>query len=151
SPTLPPSAVRREGLINAILGGESVSVVELSSALQITFRSSDPKQAALIANAIADAYVQDQINAKSQATIKTSQWLADRLQELSSQMQSSDAAVQEYKSENNINETQGGGSVLDQQLAQLNAQLVAARSDLAEAQAKYEQAKQLQASGKAED
>ena len=40
----------------------------------------DPKQAAQIANAIADAYVQDQINAKTQATQKTSQWLADRLQ-----------------------------------------------------------------------
>jgi exopolysaccharide transport family protein len=151
SPALSPSAQRREALINAILGGESVTVLELSSALQITYRSSDPKQAAQIANAIADAYVQDQINAKTQATQKTSQWLADRLQELSGQMQTGDAAVQEYKADNNINETQGGGSVLEQQLGQLNAQLVAARSDAAEAQAKYNQAKQLQVTGKAED
>jgi len=151
NPILPPKAQRREALINSILGSETVTVLELSSALQITFRSSDPKRAAQIANAIADAYVQDQVSAKLQATQKTSQWLADRLQELSSQMQASDAAVQEYKSDNNINETQNGGSVVDQQLAQLNAQLVSARSDLAEAQAKYEQAKQLQASGKAQD
>ncbi len=142
---------RREGLVNELIGSESVTSIGRSSALQITYRSSDPKEAADMANAIADAYVEDQINTKFEATQKTSQWLADRLQELSTQMQSVDAAVQEYKAANNINETPGGGSVLDQQLAQLNAQLVTARSDLAEAQAKYAQARQLQASGKAED
>lgn len=145
------AAQRREGLINALMGGESVSAVEMSSAMQVTYRATDPHEAAEIANAIADAYVQEQVTAKSEATQKTSQWLADRLQQLSSQMQTGDAEVQEYKAENNITETQNGQSVLDQQLGQLNAQLVTARSDLAEAQAKYAQAKQLQASGKAED
>ena len=142
---------RRENLINELLGSETVTSIGRSSALQITYRSSDPKEAADIANAIADAYVEDQLTAKFEATQKTSQWLADRLQELSAQMQSVDVAVQEYKAANNITETPGGGSVLDQQLGQLDAQLVTARSDLAEAQAKYAQARQLQASGKAED
>lgn len=145
------AAERREDLINALLGGESVSAVEMSSAMQITYRATSPQQAADIANAIADAYVQGQLNAKSEATQKTSQWLADRLQQLSAQMQASDAEVEQYKAANNLSETQNGQSVLDQQLAQLNAQLVTARSDLAEAQAKYAQAKQLQASGRAED
>ena len=147
----PSRAARREALVNELLGNETVTVIEMSSALQITYRSSDPKRAADITNAIANAYVEDQINAKLQATQKTSQWLADRLQELSTQMQAGDAAVQEYKSENNINETQNGDSLLGQQLAQLNAQLVGARSDLAGAQAKYAQARQLQAAGKAQD
>jgi capsular exopolysaccharide synthesis family protein len=145
------AAQRREDLIEMLLGGEKVGAVEMSSALQIGFRSTSPQQAAQIANAIADAYVQQQVTTKSQATQKTSQWLADRLQQLSSQMQAADAEVQEYKIANNITETASGGSVLDQQLAQLNTQLVTARSDLAEAQAKYAQAKQLQASGRAED
>jgi capsular exopolysaccharide synthesis family protein len=66
-------------------------------------------------------------------------------------MQGADAAVQQYKAEHDINETATGGSLLDQQLAQLNGQLVAARSDLAAAQASYAQVRAMQASGRAED
>lgn len=142
---------RRERIINGLLAAETVTVLGRSSAIQITFRSSNPQKAADTANAIADAYVEDQLNAKFEATQKTSQWLADRLQQLSAQMQAVDAAVQEYKAEHNITETANGGSVLDLQLAQLNAQLVDAKSNLAEAQAKYAQVRQLQASGRAED
>jgi len=144
-------ADRRESLISQLLGGETVTSLGRSSTLEISYRSSDPHEAAERANAIADAYVEDQLAAKFQATQKTSQWLADRLQELSTQMQTVDVQVQQYKAEHNITESSTGGSVLDQQLAQLNGQLVTARSDLAEAQAKYAQAKQLQASGKAQD
>lgn len=142
---------RREGLIDGLLGSETVSEIGVSSAMEITYRDPDPDRAAALANAIADAYVEDQLNAKFEATQKASQWLADRLQQLSAQMQSADAAVQQYKAENSITETQGGDSLLDQQLVQLNGQLVAARSALAEAQAKYARVKALQASGRAED
>ncbi|MGH6827645.1 MAG: GumC family protein [Rhizomicrobium sp.] len=142
---------QREALVNGLLGAETVTSVGRSSALQVAFRSASPQNAADTANAIANAYVEEQLNAKFQATQKTSQWLADRLDKLSSQMQAVDAAVQEYKAQNNITEMPNGGSVLDQQVAQLNTQLVIARSNLAEAQAKYAQARQLQASGRAED
>lgn len=142
---------RRERLINSLLAAETVTVLGRSSAIEITYRSSDPQKAADTANAIADAYVEDQLNAKFEATQKTSQWLADRLQQLSAQMQTVDAAVQEYKAEHNITETATGGSVLDQQLAELNGQIVNARSDLAAAQAKYNQVREMQAAGRAED
>jgi len=148
---LSSTAARREDLIGMLLGGERVNAIEMSSALQIGFRSTNPHLSAQVANAIADAYVQQQVTVKSQATQKTSQWLADRLQALSSQMQAVDAEMQEYKIANNITEAANGQSFLDQQLAQLNGQLVTARSDLAQAQAKYAQAKQLQASGRAQD
>lgn len=142
---------RLNGAIDGLLDAETVTQVGRSSAMLVTFRSPDPAKAASIANAIADAYVDDQLNAKFEATQKTSQWLADRLQNLSAQMQTADAAVQQYKAEHNITETAGGGSILDQQLAQLNGQLVVARSNLAEAQAKYSRVRTLQASGRAED
>lgn len=142
---------RRDGIISSLLAAETVIELGRSSAMNITFRSADPGQAAATANAIADAYVEDQLNAKFEATQKTSQWLADRLQQLSSQTQAADAAVQEYKADNNITETVGGGSIVDQQLAQLNGQLVGAKSDLAAAQAKYARVRALQASGQAED
>lgn len=142
---------RRNRIIDALLDAETVTLLGRSSAMNITFRSPDAERSAMMANTIADAYVDDQLNAKFEATQKTSQWLADRLQQISSQMQAADAAVQQYKAENNITETQGGGSIVDQQMGQINGQLVIAKSELAAAQAKYAKVKALAASGRAED
>ncbi len=142
---------RRNSIIDGLLDAETVTALGRSSAMKITYRSDNADKSAAMANAIADAYVDDQLNAKFEATQKTSQWLADRLEQLQSQMQAADAAVQQYKADNNITETVGGGSVIDQQLGELNGQLILAKSQLAEAQAKYARVKALAANGQAED
>ncbi|MDE2465251.1 MAG: polysaccharide biosynthesis tyrosine autokinase, partial [Alphaproteobacteria bacterium] len=140
-----------EAAIQHLLDSETVNEVGGSTAMQVTVSSPIPDMAARIANAIAEQYVQDQLDAKFAATNKTAKWLAGRLQQLSKQMQSADAAVQEYKAQHGITDTPNGGSVVGQQLAEINAQLITARSQLAEAQAKYSRVKQLEASGHAED
>jgi succinoglycan biosynthesis transport protein ExoP len=142
---------RRDAIIDGLLASETVTQIGQSSAMSVKFRAADPDRAAATANAIADAYVEDQLNAKFEATQKTTQWLADRLQELSVQTQTADAAIQQYKVDNNIQEVASGGSIVDQQMVQLTAQQVAARSDLAAAQAKYTRVRQLQATDRAED
>jgi len=142
---------RRDGMINYLLAGETVKPEGLSSALSITFTSPDPNKAASVCNAIADAYVEDQLAAKFEATQKATQWLADRIKELAAQVQAAEAAVQEYKAENGLTDTTEGGSLVDQQMANLNNQLVLARSDLAEKEARYERVLHLQKSGHPED
>jgi capsular exopolysaccharide synthesis family protein len=145
-------AARREQMLaNGLRGGLSVSVRGTSSALQISYESPDRQEAARRANAIAEAYVEDQLNAKFEATQQATVWLADRLQELSGQVQASEAAVQQYKAENNITETSEGTSIIEEQLAQINGQLVIARSQLAEQEARYAQVASLQRSGRATD
>lgn len=157
SPQPPPKSLQdlreeaRNKAIDRLLASETVTAVGRSSAMEIKFRSSNPEKAMETANAIADAYVEDQLNAKFEATQKTSQWLADRLQTLQQQMQAADAAVQEYKAVNGITETGTGGSILDQQLAELNGQLITAKAQLATAEAKYSQVRAAQAAGRAED
>src|SRR5471032_2071894 len=136
--------------------GPSVSTLTVdpqgrSSALQLNFESSSAAKASEIVNAVADAYVEDQLNAKFEATQKATQWLGERIQQLSGQVQAADAAVQQYKVENNITETAGGGSIVDQQLAQLNGQLITARSDLAEQEAKYSRVREMTQSGHSAD
>ncbi len=141
----------REAAIQHLLDSETVNEVGGSTAMQINVASPIPEMAARLANAIAEQYVQDQLEAKFAATNKTAKWLSSRLQQLSQQMESDDEAVEAYKARHGINDTPNGGSVIGQQLAQINAQLITARSQMAEAQAKYSRVKQLQASGHAED
>ena len=142
---------RRNEIIDRLLGRLSVAALGRSSAIQINFESSNADKAATIANAIADAYVEDQLNAKFDATQKASQWLGDRIKELSGQVQAADSAVQAYLAANHITEAANGDSIIDQQMAQLNSQLITAKADLAEKEAKYSRVAELERSGQSAD
>ena len=50
--------------------------------INIGFVSLDPTRAAQVANAVADAYIVDQLEAKYETTRRAGAWLQDRLQEL---------------------------------------------------------------------
>ena len=103
--------------------------------IEIGFLSLNPDRAAEIANATADAYIVDQLEAKYEATKRASAWLQDRIQELRQQASTAERAVLDFKKENNIVDT-GGRLIGEQQLAELNSQIVIARAATAEAHAR---------------
>jgi succinoglycan biosynthesis transport protein ExoP len=103
--------------------------------IEIGFLSLRPDRAAEIANATADAYIVDQLEAKYQATRRASAWLQDRIQELRQQASTAERAVLDFKKANNIVDT-GGRLIGEQQLAELNSQIVLARAATAEARAR---------------
>src|SRR5260221_2818388 len=140
----------RDALIDRVLGGLSARSRGRSTAIEISYIDPDPGRAVQIANALADAYVEDQLNSKYDASQKATQWLSERIQTLADQVRNADVAVQQYKAENNLTDT-NGTSVADQQLSALNGQLIVARSELAEQEAKYSRVVELQKAGHAED
>ena len=99
----------------------------------------------MIANQIAERFVDDQLKGKLSATDKATGWLEQRLAELKVEVQKSDQAVARYKVENNIVEA-GGGTLNDQELADLNGQLIGARTELADLQAKLRLVRDLRGS-----
>ena len=145
------AAAVRNSIIDRLQGRLNVASQGRSTAIRIGFQSPAPAKAAMVANAIADAYVEDQLNAKFEATQAATKWLAERIQELSSQVQAAESAVQQYKAENDLTETADGTSLVVQQLGDLNAQLVIVKSALAEQEAKYARVTELQRSGRSAD
>ncbi len=141
----------RDATVDAFLKRLSVDAVGLSTTLNVSFAARDAEKAARIANAVADAYVADQVNAKFEATARTTQWLMDRIQRLAVQVQASEEAVQRYKALNNLNDTFDGGSIVGQQMGAISTQLVAARADLAQKEATYTRVTQLVRSGRSAD
>ncbi|MCA1512325.1 polysaccharide biosynthesis tyrosine autokinase [Bradyrhizobium yuanmingense] len=105
--------------------------------MEIGFTSLDPVKAARISNAIADAYIVDQLEAKYQATRRASVWLQDRIKELRTQASAAQKAVVDFKIANNIVDS-GGRLMNEQQLAEVNSQLVIARAATAEAKARLD-------------
>lgn len=140
-----------DAIITAFLQRLSVDSQGLSTAFTITFSSQNPEKAARIANAIADAYIASQLDAKADAAKSATQWLLDRIQELSDQAQAAEAAVEKYKADNNLSEGAGGTPIADQELAAVSTQLSQARSDLAQKQATYDRVTALVKSGHGAD
>ncbi len=134
-------------VINRFLGSLSVRIRGKSTALQINFVSVDPARAAQITNSLAEKYVNDQLEAKFEATRQATNWLSKRLDELGQQVVQAERAVEQYKIANNLTETSDGSFLINDQLADINAQLSIAQAEMAENRAKLNQANSLYASG----
>ncbi len=114
--------------------------------VDINVSSESPRKAALIANAIAEGYFEEQVRAKNDATRIASNWLNGQIDGLKSRVVASEKAVEDFRSANNLTVSQGV-TVNDQQITDLNNQLIGARVQTAEARAKFDQAQQLTKSG----
>ena len=132
----PQFALHRRAL-RAVESRLDVKRVALTYVIQISFRSEYPDLSAKIANAVANSYINDQLEAKYQAAHQASVWLQDRIAELRDQASAAEQAVVAFRSKNNLVDA-GGRLISDQQLAELNSQLVIARAQVSETRAKLE-------------
>jgi succinoglycan biosynthesis transport protein ExoP len=105
---------------------------------EIAYTSLDPAKAAKIANAFAQAYIDDQLEAKFGATQRASEWLQQRIGELRQQASDAYKAVQDFKSAQNIMIGPDGKLSNDVELDQLGVALAKARADASQAQAKLD-------------
>lgn len=121
----------------------TVKRLGLTYVMEIGFTSKDPSKAAHIANAIADAYIVDSLEAKYQATRRASVWLQDRIKELRTQASAAQKAVVDFKTSNNIVDA-GGRLMNEQQLAEVNSQLIMAHAATAEAKARLDRMNEIQ-------
>src|SRR5262249_23785692 len=105
--------------------------------VQIKFQSHDREQAPKIANAMIDAYIFDQLNAKYQASRRAGDWLQERLQSLREQAAAAERAVIEFKAKNNI-VAAGGTLINDKQLGETSGQLATARAHVSDLRARLD-------------
>jgi succinoglycan biosynthesis transport protein ExoP len=128
--------------ISTFEGDLSIKRVGLTYAINIDFQSLSPDRAAQIANAVADAYVVDALDAKFQTTRRGAVWLQDRLKELREQSSNDERAVNDFKQKNGIVDS-GGRLLNDQQLAELNSALIQAHAQVAEAKARLDRVMEI--------
>jgi succinoglycan biosynthesis transport protein ExoP len=135
--------------VSAFQSRLGVQRVGLTYVIVISFRSFSPDRAAEIANAVANGYIDDQLEAKYQAARRAGTWLQARLRELREQASDAERTVVAFKNKNDIVDA-GGRSINEQQLAELNSELVMAQSRTADARAKFERVQSVLNSNAAE-
>jgi succinoglycan biosynthesis transport protein ExoP len=139
-PILEPDAVTPHAY--AVRSGLSVSRKRDTYLINVSYTDDDPQFAARAANAFAEAYLMDQVEAKFEATRRANLWLDTRLAELRDRVRESERAVETYRAENNLVQSEGE-TLTEQQVGDLNQQLILARAKTAEAQAMLEQVREV--------
>lgn len=103
--------------------------------IELTYTSSDPIKAAKVANALADSYLQNQVAQKLAQSKSTLDRLDSRVELLREQAESADAAVADFRVQNNLIGNPDS-IALEQEISAISTNLANARAIAAEAQSR---------------
>lgn len=154
--TVEPSPQEREAAMRAaviarVRSGLTVEAIRQSLVIKLTYRSPDPVRAAQIVNAYAEAYIEQQLETKFEAVRRASMWLHSRMADLRTTVQTSEAAVEAYRSASGLVGTRGGQLATQQKLTELNSQLVMVKSKRSEQAARVARVEAALRSGRSVD
>jgi len=123
-------------LVESLRKQIEVTQSQYTNLLHISVTLKDPWKAARLANAVADAYLVQQIESRFDATRRATDWLKDRLEEQRVKLRRSEERYERLRGEMEVVDREGA-TLEDRQLVRLNEELIMARARTAEAQAKY--------------
>lgn len=124
-----------------------IQPVRLSQLVSVSFDAADRRLAADVANAVAEAYVDADLDARFAMVQRANAWLAERVDVLRGNLAASEQALQDYRDRKGILDQQSaaqGGAA--KQLESTTQRLVEARVRRTQAEQAYNQARSLGAS-----
>ncbi len=130
--------------------GLDVKRVKRTYVLDISYTADSRKKAKDLANIIADVYLEQELVTQYEASQRINQWLSEGVEKLREDLNVAEQKVHEYKSTKNIVNSPRRESINEQQLSELNTNLIIARTDTAQAKARYENLKSLLDEGSSE-
>lgn len=114
--------------------------------VDVVVTTKDAEKSAKLANAIAEAYLADQADARSKAATEASDALTARLDEQRKRVEKAENAVERYRAQNNL-VASSGRLISDQQLGEISNQLSAAQARTAALKSQVEQIAQQRRGG----
>ncbi len=135
----------RQKLDPAVMLLDRLRVVPVkdSRIARIVVEDGDPEQAAMLANAVAEAYIADALEVRSSTTQSASDWLEQQLADLEQQLDTSSKALFEFKKTHDIVATswEDRQSMVSQRLVAINDALSKMRIQRAQLEARNESIK----------
>jgi uncharacterized protein involved in exopolysaccharide biosynthesis/Mrp family chromosome partitioning ATPase len=114
----------------------NVFAIDRSRVISIAFDSIDPDLAARVANAIADGYLEWQQAAKQEQARLAGQYLSGEIENMRKKVAEAEARVENFRAKSNLFTGPNSTTLASQQLADVNAQIAAARGQKADAETK---------------
>lgn len=128
----------RAAALNALRKRLDVRRAERTFVLEVRVTSEDPAKAARLANAVAEAYIADQVEARRETSRRVGVLLSERLNELRQQVIAAEARVAEFKRRHAIIATRRDQLENEARLQRLGEELVKARARAAAAKARHD-------------
>ncbi len=134
----------QSGAIDRFLAGLTVSPIRNSRLVDVRFESPDPALSAQVANALARAYIEQNLEFKFTSSKEASDWLGQRLGEQRKQVEASEQALQQYREQTDSVSLEDKQNIVVQKLADLNAAVTRAKTERIQKEALYNQIASLQ-------
>lgn len=116
-----------DGVVGYILGGMSASPISKTELVVISFQSADPEFAALAANAIAQAYINNHMDVNLQRVEKSATWLNHSLAGLKEKLIASEGRLQDFEEANSLVDLGGIKSLAAKEIEQLSKNVLTAK------------------------
>lgn len=131
---VPDDAALRESVLAWL--GKNLDIVREGKTfvVRINATAASPEMAANLANAIADEYLMAQLSTQANQARQTSDWLQEQLKLMGKRVMEAEDAVERYVFDNDVPEEDARNAVSDE-LAEADAQLIAARAEIRTASA----------------
>jgi len=130
-----------EFMIDRLLSDLQITPVLESRLMDISYSSPNAKFAALVANAWAEEYIEQNFQSKLKTTEMATNFLRDELKELRVQVEQSERDLNDYARTKGIFTTEGSQNEVSQKLAELNTEITRAQASLIGEQAQYDEAR----------
>ncbi|BBP45258.1 chain-length determining protein [Thiosulfatimonas sediminis] len=136
-----------EKAVNRLLAMITVEPIKRSQLVNIHVEMVDPYTAALVANKIAEVYINRQLEMSVEATAQATEWMNGRLVELKQKLNESEQMLQDFKKDKGLIDLDGIVTVSANELSGMNANLINARAELAKIETQYVQVRDMKKEG----
>lgn len=152
APVDPAIAERAEldSVISAVRESIWVNRVGSTFIIEISASSASPDKAALLANTLAEVYLDNQLDTKFKATRRAQEWLDARVGELRDELRDAEGLVEAHRASTGLLRT-GGDTLTEQTIRSINADLTAAQADYATKSARLRNMNEQMRSGSGVD
>jgi len=125
------------GLVAKFHRALQISSIPRTRLLEIRFSSPDPNLAAKAVNTLIDTYIEQNYKTRLDATMRTSNWLAQQLSELQMKVEESQEKLVLYQKEHGILGIDEKENIITSKLDELNKELTAAEGDRMQKESVY--------------
>ncbi|TKT81437.1 Wzz/FepE/Etk N-terminal domain-containing protein [Aquamicrobium sp. LC103] len=143
----PSQASVEERVLKALREDLNVYRVERSRVIVVGFSSADRELAAAVPNAVADAYIAVQEEAKRLSNSDATEWLEPEIADLGQRVKDAEAKVADFRAKSDLLVGQNNTVLATQQLAELSSELTRVRAGRTAAEAKAAAIRDALASG----
>lgn len=132
----PSQASVEERVLKTLQENVRIFQVDGSRVIVVRFSSQDPALAAAVPNAIADAYLAGQDQARRMANADASEWLEPEIEDLRRRVREAEARVADYRGRSGLLTGQNNAALPTQELAEISTELTRARAERTTAEAR---------------